>query len=234
VTVELEASWLQGLGEEFKQDYMQQLKAFLRAEKAAGKVIYPPGSEMFNAFNQTPLPAVKVVILGQDPYHGPGQAQGLCFSVAPGVPLPPSLANIYKEVAQDLGVSMPVHGCLSSWARQGVLLLNSVLSVERAQAASHQGRGWERFTDRAIELVNRERDAVVFMLWGAYAQRKGAIIDEQRHCVLRAPHPSPLSAHRGFFGCKHFSRANAYLQSRQLSPVDWRAPAGDIQSAGMG
>jgi uracil-DNA glycosylase len=232
VAIELEASWLQHLGEEFTQGYMQQLKAFLRAEKAAGKVIYPPGREMFKAFNQTPLPAVKVVIIGQDPYHGPGQAQGLCFSVAPGVAVPPSLVNIYKEIEQDLGLTMPAHGCLDNWTQQGVLLLNSVLSVQHANAASHQGRGWERFTDRAIELVNRERNNVVFMLWGAYAQRKGAIIDEQRHCVLRAPHPSPLSAHRGFFGCRHFSRANAYLESRELGPVDWRLPQEITQSAG--
>ncbi len=224
MAIELEASWLQQLREQFSQDYMQQLGEFLRAEKRAGKVIYPPGKEMFNAFNQTPLAAVKVVILGQDPYHGPGQAHGLCFSVAPGVPLPPSLVNIYKEIEQDLGVTMPAHGCLSHWAQQGVLLLNSVLSVERANAASHQGRGWERFTDSAIDVVNRHSEGVVFMLWGGYAQRKGAIIDEQRHCVLRAPHPSPLSAHRGFFGCKHFSRANAYLQARQVSPVEWQLP----------
>lgn len=234
MSIELEASWLQYLGEEFEQDYMQQLKQFLRTEKAAGRVIYPPGAEIFNAFNQTPLKAVKVVILGQDPYHGAGQAQGLCFSVAPDVRLPPSLVNIYKEVEQDLGVSMPAQGCLKAWAQQGVLLLNSVLSVQHGNAASHQGRGWERFTDRAIEIVNRERDGVVFLLWGAYAQRKGAIIDEQRHCVLRAPHPSPLSAHRGFFGCKHFSRANAYLQSRQLEPVNWRLPPANTQSVGRG
>ncbi|MCZ6830772.1 MAG: uracil-DNA glycosylase [Gammaproteobacteria bacterium] len=224
MAIELEAGWLEQLRGQFSQHYMQQLSGFLRAEKRAGKVIYPPGGEMFNAFNRTPLGAVKVVILGQDPYHGPGQAHGLCFSVVPGVALPPSLVNIYKEIEQDLGVSMPAHGCLNHWAQQGVLLLNSVLSVERANAASHQGRGWERFTDSAIEVVNRQCEGVVFMLWGAYAQRKGAIIDEQRHCVLRAPHPSPLSAHRGFFGCKHFSRANAYLQSRQLGPVDWQLP----------
>ncbi len=222
--IDLDASWLEHLRGEFSLDYMQQLKAFLRAEKRAGKVIYPSGKQMFNAFNETPLDAVKVVILGQDPYHGPGQAHGLCFSVAPGVTLPPSLVNIYKEVEQDLGIRMPGHGCLDSWAQQGVLLLNSVLSVQRASAASHQGRGWERFTDSAIELVNRQREGVVFMLWGSYAQRKGAIIDTQRHCVLSAPHPSPLSAHRGFFGCKHFSLANAYLQGRQLSPVEWQLP----------
>ena len=222
--IQLEASWLEHLQDEFEQDYMQQLRAFLREEKSAGKVIYPPGKQMFNAFNQTPLPDVKVVILGQDPYHGPGQAHGLCFSVSPGVPLPPSLVNIYKEIEHELGVSMPTSGCLSSWARQGVLLLNSVLSVERARAASHQGRGWERFTDRSIEVVNRQCEEVVFMLWGAYAQRKGAIIDEQRHCVLRAPHPSPLSAHRGFFGCGHFRQANEYLQARQRGPIDWHLP----------
>ncbi|MFB3079481.1 MAG: uracil-DNA glycosylase, partial [Lysobacterales bacterium] len=218
------AGWREQLRGQCSQHYRQQLSGFLRAEKRAGKVIYPPGGEMFNAFNRTPLAAVKVVILGQDPYHSPGQAHGLCFSVVPGVPLPPSLVNIYKEIEQDLGVSMPAHGCLNHWAQQGVLLLNIVLSVERANAASHQGRGWERFTDSAIEVVNRQCEGVVFMLWGAYAQRKGAIIDEHRHCVLRAPHPSPLSARRGFFGCKHFSRANAYLQSRQLGPVDWQLP----------
>ena len=194
MAIELEASWLQQLREQFSQDYMQQLGEFLRAEKRAGKVIYPPGKEMFNAFNQTPLAAVKVVILGQDPYHGPGQAHGLCFSVAPGVPLPPSLVNIYKEIEQDLGVTMPAHGCLSNWAQQGVLLLNSVLSVERANAASHQGRGWERFTDSAIDVVNRHSEGVVFMLWGGYAQRKGAIIDEQRHCVLRPRYCSARTA----------------------------------------
>lgn len=224
MTIELEASWLEHLQGEFNLDYMRQLRAFLRAEKQSGKVIYPPGKQIFNAFNSTPLNSVKVVILGQDPYHGPGQAHGLCFSVAPGVPLPPSLVNIYKEIEEDLGVVMPVDGCLESWARQGVLLLNSVLSVERAHAASHQGRGWERFTDCAIELVNRECEGVVFMLWGGYAQRKGAFIDEQRHCVLRAPHPSPLSAYRGFFGCRHFSKANAWLEAHGQTAIDWQLP----------
>jgi len=222
--IQLEASWLNVLEGEFQQPYMQQLRAFLRAEKDAGKVIYPRGAEMFNAFAHTPLPRVEVVILGQDPYHGPGQAHGLCFSVRPGVPLPPSLVNIRKEIESDIGIPMPGHGCLTHWADQGVLLLNSVLSVERARAASHQGKGWEQFTDRAVEAVNRECEHVVFMLWGSYAQRKGAVIDERRHCVLRAPHPSPLSAQRGFFGCRHFSKANNYLIANGRDPIDWSLP----------
>ena len=222
--IQLEASWLAALQDEFRQAYMQQLREFLRSEKAAGKVVYPRGGEMFNAFDHTPLDQVRVVILGQDPYHGPGQAHGLCFSVGPGVALPPSLVNIYREIEEELAIKMPAHGCLTSWADQGVLLLNSVLSVERANAASHQGKGWEQFTDRAIEVVNRDCEHVVFMLWGAYAQRKGAIIDEQRHCVLRAPHPSPLSAHRGFFGCGHFRSANEYLRDKGREPIDWRLP----------
>ena len=220
--IQLEASWLAALQDQFQQNYMLQLKSFLRAEKAAGKVIYPPGAEMFNAFNHTPVSDVRVVILGQDPYHGPDQAHGLCFSVRPGVRLPPSLVNIYKEIEQELGVTMPAHGCLTAWADQGVLLLNSVLSVQQAAAASHQGKGWEQFTDRAIEVVNRDCEHVVFMLWGAYAQRKGAIIDPRRHCVLKAPHPSPLSAHRGFFGCGHVRAANEYLEAQGRQPVDWQ------------
>ena len=224
-SIQLEPSWLEHLAPEFAQEYMVSLRGFLRAEKDAGKVIYPPGREMFNAFSHTPLEEVRVVILGQDPYHGPGQAHGLCFSVRPGVAIPPSLVNIYKEIEQDLGISPPAHGCLTSWADQGVLLLNSVLSVERAQAASHQGKGWERFTDRVINLVNAECEHVVFMLWGAYAQRKGAVIDAARHLVLQAPHPSPLSAHRGFFGCRHFSQANNYLQQHGLQAIDWSLPA---------
>ena len=207
-SVALEPSWLRPLAAEFEQPYMQQLRAFLRAEKHAGKRIFPAGKDMFSAFNLTPLDRVKVVILGQDPYHGVGQAHGLCFSVRPGVEVPPSLQNIYKELHRELGLPIPSHGCLTAWARQGVLLLNSVLSVECARAASHQGRGWETFTDRVIEVINEQREGVVFMLWGSYAQRKGAIIDGERHCVLKAPHPSPLSAHRGFFGCGHFVAAN--------------------------
>ncbi len=219
--IQLEDSWRQALGQEFEQPYMQQLRDFLRAEKDAHKVIYPPGAQMFNAFQHCPLPAVKVVILGQDPYHGPGQAHGLCFSVPEGVAIPPSLVNIYKEITQDLGLQMPAHGNLTCWADQGVLLLNSVLSVQQANAASHQGQGWEEFTDRAIAVINEQREGVVFMLWGAYAQRKGAIIDTAKHLVLKAPHPSPLSAHRGFFGCQHFSQANAYLQQNGQTAIDW-------------
>ena len=223
--MQLEPSWLAQLATEFDQDYMHQLLAFLQSEKHAGKRIFPAASEFFNAFAHTPLDSVKVVILGQDPYHGEGQAHGLCFSVQPGVKVPPSLQNIYKEISTELGLSTPLHGHLTSWADQGVLLLNSVLSVECAQAASHRDKGWETFTDRAIEVVNRERQGVVFMLWGSYAQRKGAIIDRQRHCVLEAAHPSPLSAYRGFFGCGHFKMANDYLRQRGDSPIDWSLPA---------
>ena len=222
--IRLEPSWLARLGDEFDKEYMSQLREFLKQEKRAGKRIYPPGSELFNAFEHTPLDKVKVVILGQDPYHGDGQAHGLCFSVRRGIAIPPSLQNIFKELQQELGIPIPGHGDLTAWADSGVLLLNSVLSVECARAASHQGRGWEQFTDRVIEVVNREREGVVFMLWGSYAQRKGGIIDGSRHCVLKAPHPSPLSAHRGFFGCGHFRAANDYLQSRGETPVDWRLP----------
>ena len=222
--VALEPSWLAQLADEFEQPYMQQLRTFLKAQKAAGKRIFPPCSELFSAFSHTPLEAVKVVILGQDPYHGEGQAHGLCFSVRPGVKVPPSLQNIYKEINADLGLPIPAHGYLTPWADQGVLLLNSVLSVECAMAASHQGKGWETFTDRVIEVINSRREGVVFMLWGSYAQRKGAIIDDKRHCVLKAPHPSPLSAHRGFFGCGHFSAANQYLKDRGETPIDWSLP----------
>ena len=222
--IRLEPSWLSRLGDEFDKEYMSQLREFLKQEKRAGKRIYPPGSELFNAFEHTPLDKVKVVILGQDPYHGDGQAHGLCFSVRRGIAIPPSLQNIFKELHQELGIPIPGHGDLTAWADSGVLLLNSVLSVECARAASHQGKGWEQFTDRVIEVVNREREGVVFMLWGSYAQRKGGIKDATRHCVLKAPHPSPLSAHRGFFGCGHFRAANEYLQSRGETPVDWRLP----------
>jgi uracil-DNA glycosylase len=222
--IKLEPRWLEALESEFKQDYMVELREFLHAEHSQGKKIYPKGSEYFAAFNRTPLDEVKVVILGQDPYHGPGQAHGLCFSVRPGVAVPPSLVNIYKELAQDLGIAPAAHGCLTSWADQGVLLLNSVLTVQQAQAASHQGKGWETFTDRAINVINAECEGVVFMLWGGYAQKKGAIIDTDKHLVLKSPHPSPLSAYRGFFGSKHFSQANAYLQKRGLEPINWQLP----------
>ena len=218
----LESEWRAALESEFQQDYMQQLRQFLVAEKAQRKVIYPHSKDCFNALNFTPLNQVKVVILGQDPYHGPDQAHGLCFSVKPGVRVPPSLKNIYKELEQDLGVIPVNHGFLESWARQGVLLLNSVLTVEMSKAASHQGKGWERFTDRIIHILNDRHEGLVFMLWGSYAQKKGAFIDTDRHCVLTAPHPSPLSAHRGFLGCRHFSEANNYLQNHGREPVNWQ------------
>lgn len=222
--VRLEPSWLARLEDEFQQPYMSALRAFLRDEKRQGKVIYPPSDDWFNAFRHTPFDRVKVVVLGQDPYHGPGQAHGLCFSVQPGVAVPPSLLNIFKEIERDLGFKPPGHGCLEHLAEQGVLLLNSVLTVERGCAGAHQGRGWERFTDRVIDLLNREREGLVFMLWGSYAHKKGALIDRQCHLVLQAPHPSPLSAHRGFLGCGHFSKANDYLRSRGESPIDWSLP----------
>lgn len=223
-SIDLEPGWLARLAPEFDLPYMQQLREFLLAEKQSGKRIFPRGDEFFNAFTHTPLDKVKVVILGQDPYHGEGQAHGLCFSVRPGVRIPPSLQNIYRELHDELGIPIPTHGHLTAWADQGVLLLNSVLSVECARAASHQGKGWETFTDRVIEVLNREREGLVFMLWGSYAQRKGSFIDIRRHCVLQAPHPSPLSAHRGFFGCGHFVAANRYLEERGEMPVDWRLP----------
>jgi uracil-DNA glycosylase len=222
--VKIEKSWKQYLLPEFQQDYMQTLREFLVQQKQAGKVIFPQGDEYFNAFNLTPFDQVKVVILGQDPYHGPGQAHGLCFSVRQGVALPPSLKNIYKEIHADLGLPIPKHGCLTHWAEQGVLLLNSVLTVEQSKAAAHQGKGWEQFTDAVIRELNEKREGIVFMLWGSYAQKKGQFIDQNKHCVLKAPHPSPLSAHRGFLGCKHFSKANAYLQSKGLDPIDWSVP----------
>ena len=222
--IQLEASWLNLLKEEFDADYMRSLKTFLQREKAAGKEIYPPGNLIFNALDSTPVDKVKIVILGQDPYHGPGQAHGLCFSVRPGVAVPPSLQNIYKELAADLGIPPAGHGYLQTWADQGVLLLNAVLTVEKSKAASHQGKGWESFTDRIISLLNERRQNLVFMLWGSYAQEKGRIIDRNRHLVLQSTHPSPLSAHRGFLGCRHFSQANAYLQEHAFETVNWRLP----------
>lgn len=223
--VKIEPSWKQHLLPEFQQEYMQQLRGFLMQQKQAGKVIYPKGDEYFNAFNLTPFDQVKVVIIGQDPYHGPGQAHGLCFSVQSGVRFPPSLQNIFKEIQSDLGLPIPGNGCLTHWAEQGVLLLNAVLTVEQAKAAAHQGKGWEQFTDAAIRELNENREGIVFMLWGSYAQKKGQIIDPKKHCVLKAPHPSPLSSHRGFFGCKHFSKANVYLESIGKTPIDWSVPA---------
>ncbi|WP_085032351.1 uracil-DNA glycosylase [Ensifer aridi] len=223
-TIRLEESWKAVLAPEFRHSYMADLKRFLVEERQQGRQIFPRGSEYFRALDLTPLDKVRVVILGQDPYHGDGQAHGLCFSVRPGVRIPPSLINIYKELQEDLGIPTARHGFLESWARQGVLLLNAVLTVERGRAASHQGRGWERFTDAVIRAVNEQEQPLVFMLWGSYAQRKAAFVDRSRHLVLTAPHPSPLSAHSGFFGCRHFSKANAFLVSKGLDPIDWRLP----------
>jgi uracil-DNA glycosylase len=222
--VRLEPSWKARLGDYLKRPDMRALADFLRTEKRAGKVLYPPGPEIFNAFAHTPFDKVRVVILGQDPYHGPGQAHGLCFSVRPGVPVPPSLNNIFAEIARDLGIPRPDHGCLTPWADQGVLLLNSVMTVEQGRAGAHQNKGWEGFTDAAIAALDREREGLVFMLWGAYAQRKGRLVDPSRHLVLSSVHPSPLSAHRGFIGNGHFSAANRYLESRGQAPVDWSLP----------
>jgi uracil-DNA glycosylase len=219
--IQLRQEWLQLLESEFDATYMKQLGAFLRVAKAKGKEIYPPGDQFFAALEATPPDSIKVVILGQDPYHGPGQAHGLSFSVRGRQRIPPSLQNIFRELQADVGVQPPAHGDLSAWARQGVLLLNSVLSVERGVAGAHQGKGWERFTDAVIAAVNAGAPPVVFMLWGAQAQRKGSAIDRDRHCVLTAPHPSPLSAHRGFLGCQHFSQANRFLMENQREPVDW-------------
>lgn len=225
--IRLEPSWKARLGDYLERPDMRALADFLRAEKRAGKVLYPPGPEIFNAFAHTPFDKVRVVILGQDPYHGPGQAHGLCFSVRPGVPVPPSLNNIFAEIARDLGIPRPDHGCLTSWADQGVLLLNSVLTVEQGRAGAHQNKGWEGFTDAAIAALDREREGLVFLLWGAYAQRKGRLVDPNRHLVLSSVHPSPLSAHRGFIGNGHFSAANRYLQSRGQPPIDWSLPLRD-------
>lgn len=217
-------SWQAVLAAEFNAPYMQDLKAFLRQEKDQQKKIYPHSADWFHALETTPLDEVKVVILGQDPYHQPGQAHGLCFSVKPGVKVPPSLVNIYKELESDLGVTPVKHGYLESWAKQGVLLLNAVLTVEDSNANAHQGKGWEQFTDKVIETINERCEHVVFMLWGSYAQKKGSVIDLQRHLVLKAPHPSPLSAHRGFLGCRHFSQANDYLVQHGKSPINWQLP----------
>lgn len=222
--IKLHDSWLEPLRSEFEQPYMGELKRFLLAERDRGRTIFPRASNWFRALDLTPLDKVRVVILGQDPYHGEGQAHGLCFSVPPGVRPPPSLVNIFKELESDLGFRPSRHGLLEHWAKQGVLLLNSVLTVEMGQAASHRERGWERFTDAVVRLVNDKSEPVVFMLWGSYAQKKAAFVDTSKHMVLKAPHPSPLSAHSGFFGCRHFSKANAFLESKGLQPIDWALP----------
>jgi uracil-DNA glycosylase len=221
---QIEPGWESHLSQESAKPYLLNLDEFLRAERDLGKTIYPKKSEYFNAFNSTPFEKVAVVILGQDPYHGPDQAHGLSFSVPKGVAAPPSLVNIFKEIRADLGLSAGdfQHGNLQNWADQGVLLLNSVLTVEQGRAASHQGRGWETFTDKVISELNDNRRGIVFMLWGAYAGKKGAVIDDRKHLVLKAPHPSPLSAHRGFLGCRHFSQANDYLVQHGMRPIDWR------------
>ncbi|MGY4517455.1 uracil-DNA glycosylase [Lysobacter sp. HA18] len=223
--IRLEPGWKAQVGDYLLRDDMQQLAAFLRDRKRAGAQVFPPGQEIFAAFDATPFDRTRVVVLGQDPYHGPGQAHGLAFSVLPGVPVPPSLANIYAELQRDLGIARPDHGCLLPWAWQGVLLLNSVLTVENGRAGAHQGKGWEGFTDHVVDVLNAEREGLVFLLWGSYAQAKGKRIDTSKHRVLKAPHPSPLSAHRGFIGCGHFSSTNEYLARRGSPVIDWSLPA---------
>ncbi|MEF3083505.1 uracil-DNA glycosylase [Luteimonas sp. SMYT11W] len=222
--IRLEPSWKAHVGDWLRREDMQALSAFLRQRKAAGARIYPPGPEIFAAFDATPFDAVKVVILGQDPYHGPGQAHGLCFSVRPDQRVPPSLDNMYKELERDLGLPRPDHGWLMPWAQRGVLLLNAVLTVEEGKAGAHQGKGWEGFTDHIVDVLNRERENLVFLLWGSYAQAKGKVIDTNRHCVLRTTHPSPLSAYRGFLGSGHFSKTNHFLRKRGIAQIDWSLP----------
>lgn len=214
-------TWQSLLADEKKQPYFQQILQFLEKEKNAGKTIYPKSADIFNAFKYTPFPEVKVVILGQDPYHGPNQAHGLCFSVQKGVAPPPSLKNIFIELHQDVGIDIPKHGCLEAWAKQGVFLLNTVLTVEAGKAHSHANIGWERFTDKVISIINEQKTGVIFLLWGTPAQRKMQLIDKQRHYVLTAVHPSPLSAHRGFFGCRHFSKTNTLLRQMGKPEIDW-------------
>jgi uracil-DNA glycosylase len=219
--IQLETSWKNRLKDEFSEEYMGCLREYLLQRKRSGAIIYPPSGQIFNALDSTPFDEVKVVILGQDPYHGPGQAHGLCFSVQDSIANPPSLVNIYKELETDLDRKPPASGNLQSWANQGVLLLNAVLTVEQGQAGAHQGKGWERFTDRVVRELNAARNGLVFMLWGGYAKKKGEAIDRDKHLVLTAPHPSPLSAHRGFFGCRHFSKANQWLEQQGKPPVNW-------------
>jgi uracil-DNA glycosylase len=222
--IRMDASWKARLGDWFERDDMRALSAFLQERRAAGARIFPPGPEIFAAFDATPFDDVRVVVLGQDPYHGAGQSHGLCFSVRPGVRVPPSLDNIFKEIQRDPGIPRPDHGYLLPWAQRGVLLLNAVLTVEEGCPGSHQRKGWEGFTDHVVDVLGREREGLVFMLWGAYAQAKGKVIDPRRHCVLRSTHPSPLSAHRGFLGCGHFSAANRYLVGNGQPPIDWSLP----------
>jgi len=218
--IQIEEHWGEVLASEFGQEYFRKLKEFLIQEKTK-HLIYPPGDAIFSAFNHTPFNKVKVVIIGQDPYHGPGQAHGLCFSVPEGIKIPPSLRNIYKELISDIGITTPTKGDLTNWAKQGVLLLNATLTVRAHEAGSHQKKGWEQFTDQCIKNVSDQRDHVVFLLWGAFAQKKSMLIDENKHLILKAVHPSPLSAHRGFFGCKHFSKTNEYLVNHGMQAIDW-------------
>jgi uracil-DNA glycosylase len=219
--VKIEDSWKAALHAEFEKPYFQQIPLHLKTEKSQGKIIYPPGSLIFNAFNTTPLDRVKVVIIGQDPYHGPNQAHGLCFSVQKGVPPPPSLVNIFKELKEDIGLPIPNHGDLTHWAEQGVFLLNASLTVRAGEPMSHAKIGWAQFTDAVIQTISSTRKHAVFLLWGKFAQDKKVLIDETKHLILRSAHPSPLSAHTGFFGCKHFSKTNAYLVSQGIDPIDW-------------
>ena len=220
--VKIDASWNTVLKSEFNKPYFQQIVLHIKTEKSQGKIIYPPGSLIFNAFNKTPFDKVKVVILGQDPYHGAGQAHGLCFSVQDGVPPPPSLINIFKELHEDTGVDIPRNGNLSHWARQGVFLLNASLTVRAGEPMSHAKTGWSQFTDTVINIISGQKKNIVFLLWGKFAQEKKVLIDEQRHLILKAAHPSPLSAHAGFLGCKHFSKTNAFLMSKGMDPIDWK------------
>lgn len=222
LSIRLEKNWLDIIGDEFERRYMAQLKQFLQREKDAGRTIYPKCAEIFNALNSTAFDNTKVVIIGQDPYHGAGQANGLCFSVPRDIDIPPSLNNIYKEIEAEYGIQMPRHGDLTGWAAQGVLLLNATLTVQQDRAGSHQRKGWEEFTDAIIRTVNEKREHVVFLLWGSYAQKKGALIDRKKHRVLETSHPSRLSAHRGFRGCGHFKKANDYLVKHGLKPVEWQ------------
>lgn len=219
--VKIDPSWKEVLKNEFKMPAFQQAALHIKTEKSQGKTIYPPGSLIFNAFNTTPFDKVKVVILGQDPYHGPGQAHGLCFSVQYGVAPPPSLINIFKELHDDIGFRIPDHGNLTRWAEQGVFLLNASLTVRAGEPMSHSKIGWADFTDSVIKKISTQKNNIVFLLWGKFAQEKRGLIDESRHCILRSVHPSPLSAHAGFFGCKHFSKTNEYLTSHGIAPIDW-------------
>lgn len=221
MNVQIEQGWKHVLNEEFEKPYFSEIAAFLKAEKKAGKVIYPPGPLIFNAFNTTPFEQVKLVILGQDPYHGPGQAHGLSFSVPPGIPPPPSLVNIFKELNQDLNIPIPSHGNLEKWAKQGVLLINASLTVEAHNPMSHSKIGWHHFTDGVIRLLSEQKEHIVFILWGGFAKTKQELIDKTKHLILTAAHPSPLSAYNGFYGCRHFSKANEWLIAKGMSPIDW-------------